>query len=201
MSSNTSSPGVGLAATILAATRRPIQSPSTDVQEDHPGTPEVDEHLVSLAKGINDYINYFIQVLDSKAGAFLAGNVAAASLLLQSYPAAIGARVIFWVAAGSYAVSVLAAALTIIPRLPSPPRSDSERSVLFWGHIAAAPSAREYTEAFARSIGEGRFADDYCQQNFLSAQVLRRKLLCLRTSIFSFLMALGASFIVYFQAR
>ena len=43
-----------------------------------------DLQKAAAAKSINDYLNHYVTVIDTKAGAFLAGNVAAASMLLHS---------------------------------------------------------------------------------------------------------------------
>ena len=40
--------------------------------------PDSDGSLTSMAKGVNDVLNYYIQVTDTKASIFIAGSVAAA---------------------------------------------------------------------------------------------------------------------------
>ena len=42
----------------------------------------------AAAKEINDLLNHYVTVMDTKASAFLAGNVAAATFLLREMPSA-----------------------------------------------------------------------------------------------------------------
>ena len=56
-------------------------------------------------------------------------------LLLREMPHPLWGRIVFFVALGAYAISVLLAGATIFPRLPK-----TGNSVLFWGDIAATGS-------------------------------------------------------------
>ena len=150
---------------------------------------------IKIARQVNGLLNHFVGVLDAKASAFLAGNVAAGTFLLRTMPEALCWRVLFFTALGAYAVSVVMAGATIFPRLPK-----TGDSVLFWGDIAAYGSIRAYTERFDAVLDSGQLDEQYLAQNFLTARLLRRKLLCLRASIAFFFVALFASFAVFIAA-
>ena len=150
---------------------------------------------IKIARQVNGLLNHFVGVLDAKASAFLAGNVAAGTFLLRTMPEALCWRVLFFTALGAYAVSVVMAGATIFPRLPK-----TGDSVLFWGDIAAYGSIGAYTERFDAVLDSGQLDEQYLAQNFLTARLLRRKLLCLRASIAFFFVALFASFAVFIAA-
>ncbi len=150
---------------------------------------------IKIARQINGLLNHFVGVLDAKASAFLAGNVAAGTFLLREMPQEVFWRVLYFTALGGYAVSVLMAGATIFPRLPK-----TGHSVLFWGDIAAYGSVKAYTDRFDEVLDSGQLDDQYLAQNFLTARLLRRKLRCLRASIALFFIALFASFAVFVAA-
>ncbi len=150
---------------------------------------------IEFARRINGLLNHFVGVLDAKASAFLASNVAAGSFLLREMPNAVCWRVLFFIALGAYAISVVMAGSTIFPRLPK-----TGSSVLFWGDIAASGSVKTYTERFDAVLEAGRLDERYVAQNFLTARLLRRKFLCLRAAIAFFFVALFASFAVFLAA-
>ena len=144
------------------------------------------------AKEINDYMNHYLAALDSKAGLFLAGNVAAASLLLKEWPPDLVGKTMTVVSISLFAASSFAAGSVIFPRLP--PRGSS---VIFWGDVAADADVSTYVQRFDSCINEGKLDEHYAIQNFFSARVLRRKFLWLRAGIILFFAALGAGFFTY----
>ncbi len=150
---------------------------------------------IKITRQINGLLNHFVGVLDAKASAFLAGNVAAGSFLLRELPHAHWGVALYFTALGSYAFSVVMAGATIFPRLPK-----TGDSVLFWGDIAAAPSVKAYTERFDAVLDSGRLDDQYLAQNFLTSRLLRRKFRCLRLCIVAFFIAIFASFAVFLGA-
>jgi Pycsar effector protein len=144
------------------------------------------------AKAINDQVNYFIQVMDTKASAFLAGGVAAASFLLREAPPGPLGHALYGLAVATYASAVVMAGCVIFPRLPS-----AGNSVIFWGDVAAHQEFRTYLESFQRIINDGFLDEQYCLQAWFAARVLRRKHRWLRRSIAMFFAALGLSFGLY----
>jgi len=150
---------------------------------------------IKIARQINGLLNHFVGVLDAKASAFLAGNVAAGTFLLREMPHPLWGRIVFFVALASYAISVILAGATIVPRLPK-----TGDSVLFWGDIAATGSVKAYTERYDAVLDAGRLDDQYLAQNFLTSRLLRRKYRCLRGCIVFFFVALFASFAVFLSA-
>ncbi len=147
---------------------------------------------IKAAKNINDYLNHYITVMDTKASAFLAGNVAAASFLLHDMPGQGWLRAAYVLALVLFADSVAVAGAVIFPRLPA-----TGSSIIFWGDIAARQGLNEYIADFNRIVDGGQMDEQYCAQNFFAARVLRRKYNCLRWSIILFFAALLAAFGVY----
>ena len=147
---------------------------------------------IKIARQVNGLLNHFVGVLDAKASAFLAGNVAAGTFLLREMPHDNCWRALFFIALGSYAFSVIMAGATIFPRLPK-----TGDSVLFWGDIAASKSVHDYATRFDAVLDSGRLDDQYLAQNFLTSRLLRRKFRCLRVSIAFFFVALFSSFAVF----
>jgi hypothetical protein len=156
-------------------------------------TPPADDLIrAEAAKAINDQVNYFIQIMDTKASAFLAGGVAAASFLLREAPPGLLGQTLYGLAVTAYACAVLMAGCVIFPRLPS-----TGNSVIFWGDIANHQEFRAYLESFQRIINDGFLDEQYCLQAWFAARVLRRKYRWLRRSISTFFLALGLSFGLY----
>ncbi len=50
---------------------------------------------IKIARQINGVLNHFVGVLDAKASAFLAGNVAAGTFLLREIPHPLWGRALF----------------------------------------------------------------------------------------------------------
>ena len=143
------------------------------------------DRRINTAHQVNGLLNHYISVLDAKASAFLAGNVASATLLLRGVPDLMCLEILYYVALACYGASVLMAGATIFPRLPR-----TGDSVLFWGDIAACKDAQIYTERFDKVVDGGKLDEQYLAQNFLTARVLARKYRCLRTCIALFFLAL-----------
>ncbi|MEO6739395.1 MAG: Pycsar system effector family protein [Chthoniobacteraceae bacterium] len=150
---------------------------------------------IKISRQVNGLLNHYVGVIDAKASAFLAGNVAAGTFLLRDMPQPVWGRVLFFIALGSYAISVIMAGATIFPRLPK-----TGDSVLFWGDIAGTGSVKAYTQRFDAVLDSGQLDDQYIAQNFLTSRLLRRKFRCLRTAIAFFFVALFASFAVFLAA-
>ena len=67
--------------------------------------PDSDGSMTAMAKGVNDVLNYYVQVTDTKASIFIAGSVAAASFLLLHFPDGLGARLLYFSAASCLGAS------------------------------------------------------------------------------------------------
>ena len=145
--------------------------------------PDSDGSLTTMAKGVNDVLNYYIQVTDTKASIFIAGSVAAASFLLMKFPDGAGERALYFVAAGSLGVALVLATLVILPRLPA----FSGTGSVFWGDIAGCSSAVDYRDRFGRTASAGFLDEEYCVLNFYTARILGRKIRILRVAILCFL--------------
>lgn len=146
----------------------------------------------AAARAVNDYMNHYIAALDSKAGLFLAGNVAAASLLLQRWPEDFVGSVAAVISITCFAASTYAAGSVIMPRVPP-----CGGSVIFWGDVARDADAASYARRFDEVVNAGRLDDQYSIQNYCSAVVLRRKFVWLRAGIYFFFIALVTGFFAY----
>lgn len=146
----------------------------------------------SAAKDVNEYLNHYITVMDTKATAFLAGSVGAATFLLQKVPEGGALRVFYVVAVVLFGASIIVAGGVIFPRVPK-----RGNSILFWGDIARQPNFQSYLKDFDRVVESGFLDEQYCVQNFQVARLLKRKFLWLRWSIVLFGAALFTSFGVY----
>lgn len=147
------------------------------------------------AKDINGLLNSYVTVMDTKASAFLAGNVAAATFLLRDLPPPGPARIAYITAMVFFAASTIVAGGVIFPRVPP-----VGNSVLFWGDIARQPDFRSYQQEFIRIMENGQLDEQYCVQNWGTARVLRRKFKLLRTAILLFFIALFSAVFVYLSA-
>lgn len=149
----------------------------------------------SVAKDINGLLNSYVTVMDTKASAFLAGNVAAATFLLQRMPASGAGKIAYLVAAALFAASTIVAGGVIFPRVPK-----RDNSILFWGDIAGTSDFKTYYNDFNRIVENGFLDEQYCVQNWFTAKVLRRKFRWLRGAITLFFFALFTALYVYLSA-
>ena len=147
---------------------------------------------IKAAKSINDYLNHYVTVMDTKASAFLAGNVAAATFLLREMPEMGWMRLFYILALVLFAASIALAGAVIFPRLPT-----KGNSIIFWGDIAAQTNLQSYVKSFNQVMDSGTLDEQYCAQNFFAARVLIRKYRCLRLAILLFFSALVVAFAVY----
>ena len=89
------------------------------VSKSHNHMPELlpyDLDKAVAAKEINDYMNHYLAALDSKAGLFLAGNVAAASLLLKEWPPDLVGKTMTVISISLFAAFSFAVGSVIFPR-------------------------------------------------------------------------------------
>ena len=154
-----------------------------------------DLQKAAAAKSINDYLNHYVTVIDTKAGAFLAGNVAAAPMLLHGWPGDWVGRTTSVLSISLFAASTLVASGVIFPRLPA-----RGSSVIFWGDIACEHDSTGYIRRFNDVIERGQLDEHYALQNYHTARVLRRKFRWLRCCIVLFFAALVFGFFTYLWA-
>jgi hypothetical protein len=145
--------------------------------------PDSDGSLTSMAKGVNDVLNYYIQVTDTKASIFIAGSVASASFLLMKFPDAWSARTLYVSSAICLGISLVLGTLVVLPRLPARSGTGS----VFWGDIAACATPAEYRDRFGTTASCGFLDEEYSLLNFHTARILARKIRILRISIICFL--------------
>jgi hypothetical protein len=167
---------------IPTANRRPpVSTDMTQAARTLP--PDADGTLTSMAKGVNDVLNYYIQVADTKASIFIAGSVASASFLLMNFPSTLGARALYVTSAACLGVALIMATLVVLPRLPARSGTGS----VFWGDIAGCSGPGEYRDRFGSAALGGLLDEEYCTLNFYTARILETKIRILRVSILCFL--------------
>ncbi len=148
--------------------------------------PDSDGSLTAMAKGVNDVLNYYIQVSDAKASILVAGSVAAATFLLMKFPDGTAARTLYFSAAACLGVSLVLATLVILPRLLTRNGAGS----VFWGDIAGCSSPAEYRDRFAVTASAGLLDEEYSVLNFHTARILETKIRILRVAILGFLIGI-----------
>jgi hypothetical protein len=164
-----------------ALRRRPASTGATPPPRTLP--PDSDGSLTGMAKGVNDVLNYYIQVTDTKASIFIAGSVAAASFLLMTFPEGFGPRTLYSVAAISLGTSLVLATLVVLPRLPARSGTGS----VFGGDISGCADSIEYRDRFGRAASSGLLDEEYSLLNFYTARILEKKIRILRGAILCFL--------------
>jgi len=145
--------------------------------------PDSNGSLTQMAKGINDVLNYYVQVTDTKASIFIAGSVAAASFLLMHFPHGLYGQVLYFASAACLGVALVMATLVILPRLPV----RSGRGSVFWGDIADCSDVVDYRDRFGETAAAGLLDEEYSRLNFFTARILDRKIRILRLAILFFL--------------
>jgi len=155
-----------------------------------------DPQRLAIAKAVNDTLNTYIAITDSKAVAFLGGAAAAASFFLSRRPEGTTYLIFYAVSAVFYAIGGVAAANVIFPRLPGPCGG-----VVFWGDIAGRPDAEAYRADFDRRCDDGGILADYAVLNFFTSKILRRKIRRLRLSMALCFAALATSVTLFITTR
>jgi hypothetical protein len=166
----------------LRFTRTPPVSTGSELSP-RSSPPDEDGRLTAMAKGVNDVLNYYIQVTDTKASIFIAGSVAAASFLLTKFPDTMLARALYFIGAGGLGVGLILATFVVLPRLPGRSGGGS----VFWGDIAGCGDPSEYCDRFGKSAGAGLLDEEYSALNFHTSRILRQKIRVLRAAILCFL--------------
>lgn len=126
--------------------------------------PDSDGPLAAMAKGVNDVLNYYIQVTDTKASIFISGSVAAATFLLMKLPTGTAARTLYFSAAACLGVSLVLATLVILPRLPTRSGTGS----VFWGDIAGVTSRPAAVPPNTEIVSEQPPPPDFSTKNTVS---------------------------------
>ena len=165
----------------LTGRKPPVSAGSQPMPRTLP--PDADGSRTMLAKGVNDVLNYYIQLTDTKASIFIAGSVAAASFLLMHFPDGRVARLLYFTSASALGMALVLATWVILPRRPA----RTGRGSVFWGDIAECADAEVYRSRFGEAAASGVLDDDYCLLNHQTARILDRKVRILRGAILLFL--------------
>lgn len=144
-----------------------------------------------FGKSVNDYLNDYVRVADAKATAFLAANLAAATLVLRLTAVSWLPSACRWLSLASFAASTCFCAWTVFPRLPK-----GHMGLVFWEDIMFFKSADLYRRELA-SIDDAMVESEYATQNWFASAVVHKKMLAVRRAIISFLVGLGLAVASY----
>ena len=147
-----------------------------------------------FGQSVNEYYNHYISVADTKAGAFLAGNLVILGLMVDQAYLATMASWTQYISIGFLAISSVLAALVLFPRLPR-----GKQEIIFWEDVYSFPSLLEYQNDLRR-VSEQDVEMKYATQNYLVSGVLHRKHQLLRWSIGFSLLGVTGSFVAYWLA-
>lgn len=141
-----------------------------------------------FSRGVNDYLNHYVAVVDAKAAGALAAALTVGGWvtnLNHNTPLAQGLAIAAIVLLSG---SIVAAALALIPRLPH----SAGRGVIFWEQVRLWPSGTEYLQAVSE-MSPCDVEKEYAEQNLMVSHVLHRKNRLVRQAIQLFLAGLLAS--------
>jgi hypothetical protein len=141
-----------------------------------------------FSRSVNDYLNDYIRLADSKASAVVGLNTLLLGLVMAWSDTDQGS---IWVHVFTIALFALGAGLGAFVILPRMPRGSN--GVIFWGDIRTYPTVAAYQEKL-RSLSDQDVEDSYAYQNFYVSHVLHEKHRYLRLAMF--LTALGVAMAV-----
>ena len=144
-----------------------------------------------FGKGVNNYLNDYVRVADAKATAFLAANLAAATLALRIAPTTWLPSACRWLSLASFATSTCFCAWTVFPRLPK-----GHMGVVFWEDIRFFKTAELYRQELA-TMDDAAVETEYACQNWIVGGVVHNKFLAVRRAIISFFVAVGLAVMSY----
>ena len=122
-----------------------------------------------FGKGVNDYLNHYINVADAKAGATVAADLTLATLLLSNLPTGGWRLCLGWLAIALFVVSAILGGLVVFPRRPS-----GRNGVIFWEDIFTRQSASDYLNDL-KPLDANAVEEAYATQNWYVSQVLHSK--------------------------
>ena len=127
-----------------------------------------------FGRTVSDYLNHFVTVADTKAGAFLAASLTVGAATARMSPASSSGRVCQVLALAAFGSSVSISALAVFPRLPR-----AARGVLFWEDIKTRSGPAEYERDVA-GLDNAAVESEYAEQNFFVSRLLHTKFRCVR---------------------
>ncbi len=158
-----------------------MKNEKQDPEDDQANDPK---HHVYQANGINKIINSYIILADQKASFLIAAGIAAPSFLLSKLPQGMGfATFVYFASSSLFIICLILAVSALIPRIPR-----QGNGSVFWGDIASCDDVKSYQKRFDNSLEKDRLWSEYATLNYYSSRILRSKFLCLRYSIFSFVL-------------
>jgi hypothetical protein len=144
-----------------------------------------------FGKGVNDYLNDYVKLADAKATAFLAANLAAATLALRIAPESLFPLACRWLSLLSFAGSTFFCAWVVFPRLPK-----GHFGVVFWEDILLYESNERYRHELG-SMDAAAVESEYAAQNRYVSKVVHAKLLAVRRAIILFFISVGLAVVSF----
>ncbi len=122
-----------------------------------------------FSKEVNTYLNHYVTVADTKAGAVVTADLAIIALLVAYDPPNDIACALRWLAGAGYLVSAALGAFVIFPRIPH-----GGNGLIFWEDIRSRGSAEKYFSDLA-GVGAVEVEREYAHQNYHVSNVLHTK--------------------------
>lgn len=136
---------------------------------DASGKDTIDTPPAGFGKGVNDYLNHYVTVMDAKAGGFLAAALVVLGFIAgRKYDLVFCLPFHFFASAG-FLFSALLSAYCLFPRLPR-----GKNGVIFWEDIRERGSPEAYSHDIAQ-IDERACEQQYAWQNYFVSDVLHKK--------------------------
>ena len=127
-----------------------------------------------FSKAVNSYLNDYVKLADSKAGAIVGLNTLILGLVMAWGDNDRGDVRIHLATIAFFVVGAALVAFVIFPRMP---RGSS--GVVFWEDIRTYPSVEAYQNRL-RSMDDQEVEDSYAYQNYYVSRVLHQKHLYIR---------------------
>lgn len=151
---------------------------------------------LGFGRGVNDYLNHYVSVVDAKAAGFLAAAVSVGATVLPLDPQSTLGGVSYWFSLGMLSGSALCAASAILPRLPRP----THQGLIFWEDVRIWPDKNAYQRALTEASAQD-IELEYAAQNYVVSGVLHTKHVWVRRSIQLFITGLLAALVAYLTIR
>lgn len=131
----------------------------------------------SFGTSVNNYLNFYINIADSKATAFLAGNLVALGVVMSQNDPSRPNAPLHLLAIACFIIAGIVSTLVLFPRLP-----EGGSGVIFWEDIRSYNTPDEYHQAVTQ-MNPQRVEQAYAYQNYHVARVLHAKHQYLRWAI------------------
>ena len=165
-------------------------------------TPPGDDPRSGFGWNVNQYLNQYISLADTKVSLLVTADLAITVLLLPNKPPAspLFFPIFYWSALALLVLSTIAGFITFYPRVGK--KEDS--GLLFWRSILSYDGYKGYQKALQENLTQSsKVEDEYARENYHLSKVLKRKnkaiqvsIICFGGGLFCALASTGLSFII-----